>query len=365
MNSFFRFSEDNSIKIEATDEDLETFTENKNLVPKIPFKNKISIGHISITCAIKLDVCEVILYKIGNTLGRIYIERNCLSQNTVTDGIMKLLNFNRYTSMRFSLRISSTLPDRYKPKPPETKSESSTTEVKQELVNSEFNGETDKKPEITKQDEILVNQIFTNLFLEASKKASKMETSPKSYIPSQIHHPAISLNLSDVVTNPSDEPIITIFIGIINLKFNESNWKVEVDQFAKLFQMPDKSYFEIKGYPSKSFEDKLDSVRFNQDIIETKNEISKLRKISKIRIVYLGVGISLALFKGIEAIIREWNVPLEKKIVQLVTAGDTSKNSLFQFCKSLCINKLCTSAQFYNTTDYDPFGYFDVRNQSI
>jgi hypothetical protein len=79
--------------------------------------------------------------------------------------------------------------------------------------------------------------------------------------------------------------------------------------------------------------------------------------ITQLRIVGLGAGSSGAISDAIESLIRSWNVEWENKSVQFVALGESLDFHYLNFCKSLCMKKLCGVLQYYNTMDYSPFGY--------
>jgi hypothetical protein len=78
-----------------------------------------------------------------------------------------------------------------------------------------------------------------------------------------------------------------------------------------------------------------------------------------VRIVRMGLGSSIAVFESMENLLQGWKQDIQNKNVQFVTVGESSDLDNFDYCKWLCLKRLCNSLEFYSTMDYNSMGFFD------
>ena len=99
-----------------------------------------------------------------------------------------------------------------------------------------------------------------------------------------------------------------------------------------------------------------------RDVIETLRKINNSEQenndIGILRIVGMGIHSAIGVHVALEALIKGWKLQWDKKMVQFIALGDSKQGTYMNFCKSLCLKKICAKVQFYKTMDYDMFGYF-------
>jgi len=153
----------------------------------------------------------------------------------------------------------------------------------------------------------------------------------------------------------------TIFVGVVNANYTEAIWNDHKEQLSKLFGITSLDCIkEMKlECPGPIMEPGLVLSRMTE-ITAFINE----KKSTMLRIVGLGVGSSEVITDALEALIRQWDIPLDQKHVQFVSLGETEDYHYLNFCRELCMKQVCKNLQYYNTMDYNPFGYLCVNRST-
>jgi len=158
-----------------------------------------------------------------------------------------------------------------------------------------------------------------------------------------------------------DEPCIgkiaTIFVGIVNESYTDAMWDAHKKRLTDLFDITDPSCMkEIKVESRGERQDQINSGK----LLEQWNATLKLINQWKpkiLRIIGLGVGSAEVVVQALESLIQRWDIAREDKHVQFISLGESRHFYYLNFCRSLCMKQICKTLQYYNTMDYNPFGY--------
>ena len=176
-----------------------------------------------------------------------------------------------------------------------------------------------------------------------------------------VHIPVL---LQDSLLMSSTQVIIgnipTIFIGVVDKDYTEATWKSHVDRIEHLFQIEAKyclHHIQVKGAEIN----RINEEQMGRDVSIAIEKINSLKQehnytFELIRIVGMRIHSAIEVHTAMEAIVKGWNLEWDKKTIQFVALGDSIQGSYLNFCKSLCLNKICAKVQFYKTADYDQFG---------
>ena len=179
-----------------------------------------------------------------------------------------------------------------------------------------------------------------------------------THIPTALHDPLTLISWE----NPWSGNIPTIMIGIILEHFLEEDWESQRRRFSTLFNITDPSFImEIKTRNVGFGSNLLDGTQLKEETTVALHILNCLET-TQLRIIHLGMASGPGLNESVESIIRGWNIPAANKQIQLITAGEAAGLFYFNFCKSLCLRRLCESVQYYNTMDFTNFGYFDSNH---
>ena len=167
------------------------------------------------------------------------------------------------------------------------------------------------------------------------------------------------LNLSS--SNACTGNVPTIFIGVVDDDYTNNTWMNHANRISKLFKFDiDSSVYHIQVKGENSFT--IDAEHMGRDVIETLRKINNSEQenndIGILRIVGMGIHSAIGVHVALEALIKGWKLQWDKKMVQFIALGDSKQGTYMNFCKSLCLKKICAKVQFYKTMDYDMFGYF-------
>jgi hypothetical protein len=183
-----------------------------------------------------------------------------------------------------------------------------------------------------------------------------------AHIPLALRDPGIFMSSRDMAT-PPDVP--TVFVGIINNDFNEETWNNCIDALRKLFNIT-KHYGEIKVLPSRDESSIVDSNTLGPSMTSALTAVNTgVFEGVGLRIVRIGPNSSLSVFEALESLLKGWRQDFDKKHIQFVTTGDSGDNENFNFCKWICIMRLCNTIEFYNTMDYNTYGFADLRHRDL
>ena len=185
-----------------------------------------------------------------------------------------------------------------------------------------------------------------------------------SCIPASLQDPMLRMTAANAITGN----LPTIFIGVVdNDIYPESEWNKKRDQILHLFGIDNNPtcVLEIKVKDEqKSVQDgayygaQLDpQVKHAIDGINLWGLTPPLA----INVVTLGAHTIPELQEALESLVRGWNtVSPDQKAIQFITVSGSGKN--LQFCKNLCLKKLCGSVQVYHTNNYNAYGFFKLDN---
>jgi hypothetical protein len=134
-------------------------------------------------------------------------------------------------------------------------------------------------------------------------------------------------------------------------------WQQHVTAIKQLFLIPDESVLaELK---LGSIGPQVDAVQLNQDIQKATTAVNRAQ-IKLLRIVGLGIGSSPAVSEALESLIRCWNIPPGEREVLFIALGESLDFHYLNFCKSLCLNQIVKCLHYYNTLDYNNFGFLNA-----
>jgi len=180
--------------------------------------------------------------------------------------------------------------------------------------------------------------------------ATSLDLQLTAHIPIAIQGPLLTMSFENAITGDYS----TIFVGVVDANYTEAMWNDHKKQLSKLFGITSLDCIkEMKlECPGPIIDQGLVLSRMTE-ITAFINE----RKSTILRIVGLGVGSSQVITDALEALIRQWNIPLDQKHVQFVSLGESEDYHYLNFCRGLCMKQVCKNLQYYNTMDFNPFGY--------
>lgn len=205
---------------------------------------------------------------------------------------------------------------------------------------------------------------------EQNKKQNKLFDTGTAHIPLKIRDKAIVLSSADVWSGSTIgidglQKIPTIFLGIVNEAYPEAIWEDNLKRFKQLFHLEDNYCGQIKICPLPSDKEKIDFYKLSTDVSRAIDILNKTPNLYGMRFVRIGVGHSPLMNDAAESLLKGWNVPFERKIMQFVSLGDSENNHWLTFAHSLCLRQICYTVQFYNTMDYNVHGFLDVESKSL
>ena len=206
--------------------------------------------------------------------------------------------------------------------------------------------------------------------MASSKNSSGYEKANKdenAHIPFSLRDPVLLMSSDEAYTGN----VPTIFVGVVDEDYTEEMWNNHATRIMQLFKFDIKHshFIKVKGERSKS---SINSDQMGEDVSEAIEKINSLEQthnytFNVMRIVGMGIHSAIGVHIALEALVKGWNLQWNEKAVQFVALGDSVQGSYLNFCKSLCLKKICAEVQFYKTMDYDQFGYFldDKINQCL
>lgn len=108
----------------------------------------------------------------------------------------------------------------------------------------------------------------------------------------------------------------------------------------------------------------VDGAQLGQDMTGTINALNTT-PVDTIRIVGMGKHSAIAVHQALESLVHGWNIPYDQKKVQFVALGDSAERDYLNLCKNFSLKKFCGTIQFYNTTDYNDFGFLDLDRSNL
>lgn len=178
-----------------------------------------------------------------------------------------------------------------------------------------------------------------------------------AHIPMAIQGPLLSMTFEEPIKG--DQP--TIFVGVTDASYTQSMWDDHKKQFSNLFSIKSSDCIrEMKVECPGRIIDQTPLLKTMTEITAFINQ----KKSFMLRIVGLGVGSGEIITDALEALIKQWDIPLDEKHVQFVSLGESVDYHYLNFCRGLCMKQVCKRLQYYNTMDYNSFGYLRLQSRS-
>ena len=163
------------------------------------------------------------------------------------------------------------------------------------------------------------------------------------HIPAQLTDPVIVMNFG----NPSTGNISTIFFGMVDALYTDEVWGRDRSRIAHLFGITDQDCsVDIKVHD----EDQLVPV-----VRTAIDKLNQLPQFTVLRIVAIGAN-KPTFADAMKTLIHGWAIPSANKQIQFVAVGESPDFFYLNFCRDLCLRKICQSLEYYNTMDYNQFG---------
>jgi len=188
----------------------------------------------------------------------------------------------------------------------------------------------------------------------------KLMQQRSTFIPVALNDPGLRMTFRDVHTG--NQP--AIFVGVTNEHYSEAKWDEDVHRIIQLFEISDLNRIGCIRLTEESDGGKIDATGLLRIVTEAIAVINKVTD-KKIRIVGLGVAGVHNIYQALEALIKGWKVAVDQKKIQFVAVGEYDNYAYLNFCKQLCLQKLCSAVELYNTKDYNDFGYLNFHVKAL
>ena len=191
---------------------------------------------------------------------------------------------------------------------------------------------------------------------KSSKKLKAKASEDDAHIPATLRDPVIELTPAEAYSGN----LPTIFVGVVDEDYSRDMWMRQADRFSRLFNFDMDNWgrhIMVNGDGCET----IDAEQMGHDMSEAIDLINNFQQqcaFAMIRIVRMGIHSTIGLNKATEALVKGWNLEWGKKVIQFIALGDSESSHYLNFCKALCLQKICAKVQFYKTMDYDQFGYF-------
>jgi hypothetical protein len=189
-----------------------------------------------------------------------------------------------------------------------------------------------------------------------SSKANSDEVD-RAHIPVSLRDPVLTMMTDTAFVGN----IPTIFVGIVDQDYTESMWTNHSGRISHLFGI-DQPQFVREIKVRNRGENQIDAKQLELDV-NAAIELLNINVVPTIRIVGLGIHGASAVYEELESLVRGWNLSWEEKKVQFVALGDSQESVYLNFCKAVCLKKICRTIQFYSTMDYNRFGFLELENK--
>lgn len=159
----------------------------------------------------------------------------------------------------------------------------------------------------------------------------------------------------------------TVFVGVVHEEYTDALWENHYHQLGRLFEITSNDYCcHIKVTSIGPDSMVVDIEKLKDQMTTAMNAINiQFKDTTLIRIVGLGKGFSPVITDALEALIRGWDIPSDQKSVQFIALGESANFHYLNFCKGLVMKKVCKNLQYYNTMDYNSFGYLQSGHQHM
>jgi len=195
------------------------------------------------------------------------------------------------------------------------------------------------------------------------KKREKLlgqeDSGDNAHIPVSLRAPLLRMSAENAITGN----IITIFIGVVDEQYTDNMWEMHFRRLSNLFHIDDPHCFAVIKVKNRG-QDEIDAGQLGLDM-SAAIDVINANVVQAIRIVGMGNRGAIGVHKAMEALVRGWNLPWDQKIVQFVALGDSQDHVYLMLCQNLCLGQICASVQFYNTMNYDNFGFLDLSRINL
>ena len=179
-----------------------------------------------------------------------------------------------------------------------------------------------------------------------------MAYSDMAHIPTTLREPTLTLGVESAWTGN----LPTFCFGIVDHNYTEVAWKTDKQNVLTLFGVSDPAFiFDVKGHGVGGRQ--IDGHRLADETTRAIQIINESNS-RKMRIVSLGRVSNVSMFEAKESLVRGWQIQANEKQLQYLSSGDSKHCANLNFCKALCMKQLCKRIQFYNTMDYNQYGYY-------
>lgn len=181
----------------------------------------------------------------------------------------------------------------------------------------------------------------------------------EAHIPVAFQAPALMISSAPTST----EVIPTIFVGIVDNIYTEDHWSNHRNRIERLLEIPNGDLVGEIKVGSRDNE----TIDGENLALDMKNAVTIInsKNFNSIRIIGMGVHGCLAVIEALESLVHSWKLPLDQKKVHFIALGDSIDNNYLNLCKMLCLKQICRTVQFYNTMDYNMYGFVDSTNARL
>ena len=148
----------------------------------------------------------------------------------------------------------------------------------------------------------------------------------------------------------------TIFVGIVDDNYTDDMFEEHANRFKKLFAVNPATTASVKIIGIQRAGKNVVDDSALAEAVKTAMHVLNHLETKVIRIVGLGRGSAVVVGQSLEYLIRAWNIDPSEKQIQFVALGESEDFHYLNFCKGLCLKKICKTIQFYCTRYYNIFG---------
>jgi len=185
------------------------------------------------------------------------------------------------------------------------------------------------------------------------------EEGSDAHIPVSLRDPVLTMYSESAFAGN----IPTIFVGVVDEEYTDAMWRNHADRLSRLFHINDPNFVRQNKVGNRG-QNEIDGEQLGRDMSAAIDVING-NVFDRIRIVGLGKSSAIGVHQSLESLIRGWNLPWDQKKVQFVALGDSKESHSLNLCKDVCLKQVCHTIQFYNTMDYNDFGFLDLSNRKL
>ena len=177
-------------------------------------------------------------------------------------------------------------------------------------------------------------------------------TGPTASIPVNLLDPLLVISWEDAYSGI----LPTIFVGIVDDNYTDVMFEEHANRLKKLFTVDPVATASIKiSGIQRAGNNVVDDSALAEAVKAAMHVLNHLET-KVIRIVGLGRGSAVVVGHSLEYLIRAWDIEPSQKQIQFVALGESEDFHYLNFCKALCLKKICKTIQFYCTRYYNIFG---------